>query len=328
MTLRAALAPVLIVALLLVTVGAHADDREEAEKRFRAGVALQKVEDWNAAVVEFEASLRLYPTKGALFNLANALRATHRYVQALDALERLERDYAEKLDEPMRSATESLIVELEDLTSVLEIAVDQPGAQIRVDGEPIGTSPLNGPLRLDVGRHRIDVTLEGYEPALVKVNLASRENRAETISLRSSQPEPRPQPQPQPGAQPPPSSPPDATRERRGPSLRTTAWVTTGAGLVLLGSGTITGTLALGIDGKLQDECIGGHCPPDREGDIRRLEILAPTTNALLTVGAVATATGITLVLVDRHRSMRSVGPSLRLSTGPSFVGTSLRGSF
>ena len=53
-----------IVGLLALAGPAWADDKEEAEKHFEAGVALQKVEDFAAAIPAFEASLRLHPTRG------------------------------------------------------------------------------------------------------------------------------------------------------------------------------------------------------------------------------------------------------------------------
>src|SRR6187455_2662697 len=91
-----------LLACLWLTPGlALADAKADAEKQFRAGVSLQKVDDFDAAIVAFEASLRLHPTKGAWFNLANCLRATHRYPEALNALERLQQDFAGELQDPM-----------------------------------------------------------------------------------------------------------------------------------------------------------------------------------------------------------------------------------
>ena len=96
----------LLACMWLTPGSALADAKADAEKQFRAGVSLQKVEDFEAAISAFEGSLRLYPTKGAWFNLANCLRATHRYPEALTALERLQRDFGSELQDPMRSTVE------------------------------------------------------------------------------------------------------------------------------------------------------------------------------------------------------------------------------
>lgn len=137
--LRTGIALFLFVCLTAGT--AHADNRQEAEKHFRAGVSLQKVEDFEAAIAAFESSLRLYPTQSALFNLANCLRATHRYGEALKALEQLDRDYGDQLDVEMRSAVDRQLEELRNLSASLVVQVEQSGAEIWIDGNLVGRSP-------------------------------------------------------------------------------------------------------------------------------------------------------------------------------------------
>jgi hypothetical protein len=327
---RNTLAVALVLASCLATGSLHADEKADAEQRFRAGVALQKVEDWDAAIIEFQASLRLYPTKSALFNLATALRATHRYVEALEALQQLQRDYSDELDAQMRTAAESLANELTSLTGMLLVAVNEPGADVYVDGAFVGKSPLADPIRLSVGDHRVDVKLDGFAPAAVQLNLASREEKRATITLR--RPEPEPTPALPPTSAPPPAAPPVApaanpTTEAPGSGLRTSAWVTTGTGIALLAAGTVTGVWTLTLDKDLESDCIREHCPGDRADDIDRLDRLAPTTTALLTVGTVATAAGVTLLAVDRRRRARA-NRQVRLVAAPQFIGASVGGTF
>jgi len=101
-----------VACLLLVPAQALGGDKEEALKHFKAGVSLQKVEDFEAAIAAFESSLRLYASKGALFNLANCQRATHRYGEALATLERLDREFGDRLDRAMRAAVDRQLEEL------------------------------------------------------------------------------------------------------------------------------------------------------------------------------------------------------------------------
>jgi hypothetical protein len=314
--------------VLLVATAAHADQKDAAEQRFRAGVALQKVEDWDAAVVEFEASLALYETKSALFNLANALRAAHRYAEALAALERLQRNYGDQLDAEMRQAADSLTSELKSLTATLRLEVDPPGTTLRVDGDLAGVAPLAGPLRLGVGTHRVEASLDGYASATVEVNLSSREERTETLTLKALEPEPEPEPSP-PVAPPSPALAPPTRPEPEspGPRRRTTAWITTGTGVALLGAGTVTGVWALSLDGRLQNDCLGEHCPGSSADAIDRLGRLASSTDALLIVGAVATVGGVTLLAIDRHQR-QTRGASLRFTGGPGFAAATLGGRF
>lgn len=318
----------LVWAALLVANAAHAGPKETAEQHFRAGVSLQKVEDWEAAVVEFQASLALYETKSALFNLANALRALHRYAEALAALERLQQHHGDQLDAEMRRAVDALTNDLTSLTATLTLEVDHPGATLWVDGEPVGTAPLTEPLRLGVGLHRIEASLDGYSPATREVNLSSREALTVQLTLKRPAPEPAPPPPVAPPPPPLPVTPPSSpAKELREPRLRAAAWFTTGTGVAVLGAGAVTGAWALGLDRALERECLGEHCPSSRADDIARLQRLAPATDALLVVGAIATVTGVTLLVVARPQRGPSAA-SLRLRGGPGSATVTLGGTF
>jgi hypothetical protein len=329
------LAAVIAVAVVLSTPVAWADDKQEAEKHFEAGVSLQKVEDFEAAVTAFEASLRLYPTRSALFNLANCLRATHRYAEALDALERLQREYGDELDEPMRTAVETQLAELVNLTAELVIAADQDGATVRVDDRIIGHTPLSGPIRLSPGPHVVEASLAGFEPARVNVELVSRETLTHRFTLekiQSPQAAEPPPATPPPAAGPPPAvepPPPVAPPDRGASTLGTAGWVTAGVGAAVLAGGAATGIWALTLDGELEEACTDGHCPSRRESDIDRLETLAVTTNVLLGVGLAATAAGITMLVFDSPpRSPPPESSGVAVSLGPGYFGAVLRRKF
>jgi len=328
-----------LACLWLAPASAWADSKQEAEQQFRAGVSLQKVEDFEAAISAFESSLRLYPTKGAWFNLANCLRATHRYPEALTALERLQQDFGSELVDPMRSTAEMQIAELRNLTATLAIEVDQPGADVAIDGRSIGTSPLTNPIRLGLGDHELRVTLEGFETAIVPVNLGPAQVAARTIKLSTvaalvpalptaapalaAEPEP-----PAHVAPPPPSTAADSERSH----LTTVGMVSTGAGALLLAGGAVTGLWALSMDDDLSDDCVDGHCPPNRAEAIDQLEQLTTTTNVLLAVGAAVSVGGALLWLFgdssDEPAALTSRGHDVGLGVGPGFVGANLASRF
>ncbi len=325
------LATAVAVAVALSVPVAWADDKAEAEKHFEAGVSLQKVEDFEAAVSAFEASLRLYPTKSTLFNLANCLRATHRYAEALAALERLVREYGEELEEPMRSAVEDQLAELVNLTAQLVIEVDQDGATVRVDEQLVGHTPLGQPLRLSPGPHVVEVTLSGFQPARANLDLVSREKLTHKLTLEKVRPPEAAQPPPVPTAPTPVATPPPpAVPKDSGPSaLGTAGWVTTGLGAALFAGGAATGIWALSVDRELGEACTNGHCPTRRESEIDRLETLAITTNVLLGVGLAATAAGITMLVFDSPPNEPAPdSPGVAVSLGPGYFGAAVRQRF
>ena len=61
------------------------------------------------------------------------------------------------------------LAELRNLTAPLVVEVDQVGAEVLVDGEVVGRTPLEQELRLSPGSHDLEVRLEGFEPVKVKV---------------------------------------------------------------------------------------------------------------------------------------------------------------
>lgn len=333
-----------LACLWLAPASAWADSKQDAEKQFRAGVSLQKVEDFEAAIAAFESSLRLYPTKGAWFNLANCLRATHRYPEALTALDRLQQDFGSELVDPMRSTVEMQVAELENLTATLALEVEPPGADIAIDGRSIGTAPLKAPIRLGLGDHEVRVTLEGFETTVVPVNLGPAQAATTQVRLSAvSSPVPvtptaAPALAPAPASEPPRKvvPPPEPTAaDSEGAQLKTVGMISTGAGALLLAGGAVTGLLALSMDDDLGDDCVDGHCPPNRADDIDRLEQLTTTTNVLLAVGAVVGVGGAALWLFGgssgepaaARRSTPS-GHDVGLTLGPGFVGANLVSRF
>ncbi len=316
---------VLIPCLFLAVTDTYAGDKEDAERHFKAGVSLQKVEDFEAAIAAFESSLRLHPSKGALFNLANCLRATHRYGEALETLQRLDREYGEVLDDPMRAAVDRQLQELRNLSASLVVQVDRAGAEVRVDGKLIGLTPLTEELQLSPGGHDIEVRLEGFEPAKVQVELVSREKTTKKIALKKIAPPPPPPPsKPKPSAEPAPKPRPLPPDEGTGP-LTAAGWTASAAGVAALAGGAVTGIWALSLDSDLADDCMDGNCPADKSADIDRLETLTTTTNVLLGLGVTITAAGIVMLLLDQPSSPQEVDSTVvGLSLGPGFFGAAV----
>ena len=319
------LAATIAASLSLLATTAWAGDQAEAERHFEAGVALQKLEDFEAAIAAFQASLDLYPTKAALFNLANCLRAVHRYADALDALQRLNREYGDRIDGPMRAAVDRQLEELLNLTAELRLRVEPAGATVRVDGHVVGQSPLPQPIRLSPGPHLVEAMLAGYESAHVTVQLVSRDQLTQALVLERNAPEPQSEASPTSAAQPPPTvetrTAPQADPAGSSEYL-TAAWVTVGAGAALVAGGAATGIWALSIDGDLADDCSDGHCPVTRQSDVDRLDTLAVTTNVLLGAGFTVAAVGVAmLALAPGSSESAELSVPVRVSVGPGYVG-------
>ena len=133
----------------------------EARRHFEQGVALFQEDDVEAALAEFRASYRMNPIPQVLFNIAVSLRRLHRYAEAADTLRRYLREGSEESEE-RRFLARDLIAELEAVLARVDIAVDRDEADVFVDGELQGRTPLDESLRLAAGDHEIEVRLDGY----------------------------------------------------------------------------------------------------------------------------------------------------------------------
>jgi len=310
------LAVVAVLASLLCATGVvAAGNREEARKHFDAGLSLLEAEDFEGATTAFEASVRLYPTRMNLFNLANCYKALHRYGESLALLDRLEVEFAGRMGEELEAEVEQMREELENVVAHLELTVAPAGAIIVVDGREMGRAPLAGDLVLGPGEHLIEVTLEGHAPVRRAVRLEPRTRVAVLLELEET------------AAEEPESL--DPTVEQPGPVGRggfwTGGWVVAGIGAGFLVAGGITGAAALSTGKDLESDFPDG-VPRAEKNRVDRMDRLALSTNILLGVGGAAVVAGVVMLLLDDGPAERDV--ALLPAAGPSFAGATIRGRF
>jgi hypothetical protein len=186
----------LLAVALAVAGTARADDKAEAKRHFDAGVSLLKAENYEGASSSFEASLEVFPTKTALFNLANCYKALARYDEALAALFRLRRDFAGRLGAEMETETVAIEKEIRNLVGSLKVEVDRPGATVLVDGREVGVSPLSKTLLLAPGSHEVTAELSGVEFGVEKVRMLAGKELTVRLKGKGGAPTPTPALQP------------------------------------------------------------------------------------------------------------------------------------
>lgn len=71
-------------------------------------------------------------------------------------------------------------------TGELAVTVNIPGATVSIDGAPVGTSPLDGPLALPAGPHAVAVTAEGFAPEGAQVLVTPGGRAAVALALMPS----------------------------------------------------------------------------------------------------------------------------------------------
>lgn len=154
-----------------------------AKEQFETGVRLAGRRDWNGARTSFQAAYDASQNPRVLFNVAIAERELGRYAAAVETFKRELREGAGKLTKEEEAEVKAAIGSLEKLLATLTIDVAEPGADIYVDSEKVGTSPLKGPVTVQVGERRIRAAKPGYGEAVESIQLAAGASGKVTLKL-------------------------------------------------------------------------------------------------------------------------------------------------
>jgi hypothetical protein len=213
---------------------------DEAKQHFNRGVDLYDDNDFTGALVEFKRAYELSQDFHVLFNIAQTQYQVQNYAGALDAFQRYVTDGGSGVDAKRRTYVDKEIQKLRGRVATVKVVVNVPGADILVDDEKVGTSPLSKPLTVSQGRRKITASIDGKPPATKTIEVAGGDNTSVDLQIESES-----------AATPPPPPPPPAPVEthRKVPLV---PWIVAGG---LFVGAAVTGTLALvfksDFDGKL-----------------------------------------------------------------------------
>lgn len=235
-------AAALLGALLLVPARALAQDDVTltmARERFKEGVSYFDKKDFAKARVAFLQAYALKKHPAVLLNLAQSeLRSGHEAEAAKHFAQYL-REHQDAT-EAERQGAETGLTAAKALVGELSLDVDATGAEVYVDGDLEGSSPLPGSVYLAPGTHEISAKKDGKS---TKGEVTSSAGQATSLSLKlggSSRPAPgSARPAGTDGAPPEDETPvneaPSRPRQGFGPWLTSTPGAMVGVGLTGVG---------------------------------------------------------------------------------------------
>ena len=156
----------------------------EASDHYEAGLALYADGEFKRAAIEFDRAYELVPNYRALYNIGQVRIQLHDYARATKALRAYLKEGGDKIDGERQKSVNDDIEMLATRTALLTIETNEVGADVLVDGDSAGKSPLPEPLLLDTGDHRIAIRKEGFLPREELVTLASRDTPSVRIDLQ------------------------------------------------------------------------------------------------------------------------------------------------
>ncbi|HEY4102380.1 MAG TPA: PEGA domain-containing protein, partial [Polyangiaceae bacterium] len=120
--------------------------------------------DYAGARVKFQAAFDLSQDPRLLWNMAACEKGQRHYAKVVTLVKKYLELGGALLGEDDRKDANDLLSAIESFTVGLAINVDEAGAQIFVDGEPVGESPLAVPVTVDIGTRQIEVKKPGFAP--------------------------------------------------------------------------------------------------------------------------------------------------------------------
>jgi hypothetical protein len=136
----------------------HAEARAEYDAAFVAFGA----NDFASAATKFSRAFELSGDARLLWNIAVCEKNARHYARMLALLERYEREAHGQMSAAHRREVSQVMARARKLVGTLRLNVREHGAEVFVDDVSVGHTPLNEPLRLDPGVHKLQIRKLGY----------------------------------------------------------------------------------------------------------------------------------------------------------------------
>jgi hypothetical protein len=136
----------------------------DAKRDYDAGKLLFEDGDYATALLMYQAAYDRTHDPRLLWNVAVCKKNLRHYAKAAATLARYLAEGGTLISGSDRRDAQDLVKAIAPFTVTETIKVSEPDAHVFVDDEPVGTSPLPGPLVLDMGTRRVRVRKEGYRP--------------------------------------------------------------------------------------------------------------------------------------------------------------------
>jgi PEGA domain len=296
---------------------------EEAREHYDRGLQLFRDGAFDGAITEFQRAYELAPSFKLFYFIGQTHRQLNDFASALRAFEQYLKDGGKEVPAKRRAEVEREVAQLRKRVGRLEIVANEPGATVLVDDRTVGTSPLETPVAVNVGQHKVVAIKEGRQSPPATVAVAGDESTK--VELQVPPPVVAQVPVTEDGAGRSPASP---TKSR--PPERHVPWVAWGVTGALAVGAAVTGVLAVSSSNTLKDERESPTSRSDLDSSEKRTAGFAIATDVL--VAGALVAGGISLYLTLRQPSP-TVGaapaapsPSLGLGVGPSSF--ALKGTF
>ena len=153
----------------------------EALSSYESGRILFADGDHAGAALKFRAAYDASGDYRLLWNVAVCEKNQRQYTRVLELVERYLRDGEGKLSEADRAEAQTLVDAVKAFVAEVHFQVTPAEADIYVDGELVGRSPLTLPVTVNMGQHEIRAAKPGHEERTTTVMVEGGKDA--TVSL-------------------------------------------------------------------------------------------------------------------------------------------------
>jgi hypothetical protein len=295
-------------------------EQKEADRHFKAGVALFKESKFTEALAEFERANEIAPHPLVLYNIAACHRELSNYADAVKFYRRFLKEGAGTVAAArLHTAQTELDGILARIASVTIVVAD--GTELTLDGKDLGAMPIDMPLILSPGEHHILAKAAGHKDTERKLRVASGDEVSIQLDLPVAEEPVKPQPVVEPVVvKPVVAAPPSSRRIALGAGFGTNLKSVSDTGAPSLGIAVaLASRVELGVDATLVAYAVIPSLRVRLAGDALSVHLVGAAPVAI-DVGAmsktfVAGAGGLGV----RYRPMPAV--AFRLESFVSFAG-------
>jgi hypothetical protein len=134
-----------------------------AREAYQAATTLVDAHDFASALAKYKEAYDASNDPRLLFDMAVCERDLHAYARMQGLLLRYLREAGDTLSSEQRTDIDAALAAIHALVGTVNLAVSEAGAEVTVDGEIVGTTPLGAPFAVDAGKHSLAVKKRGFD---------------------------------------------------------------------------------------------------------------------------------------------------------------------
>jgi hypothetical protein len=165
------------------TVDVRSQLPDSARKAWDAAKQLAGASDYRGALVEFQRAYDLSHNPRVLFNVGVTEKLLTHYARAVDAWDREQSEGAGQLSAAELQELKNAIGIVQQFVTTIDVTANEADATLTIDDYPVGKTPFAGPVRIDVGKHVVKLTKEGFVDAVEPVDVVAGVKTPVTLKL-------------------------------------------------------------------------------------------------------------------------------------------------